>query len=174
MSVRLLCTTKRVQPHSTSWLFLIQFNVPFQDYFSSYETGQSVGGAKTEEPREKPPFTPSSRTWLVSHVARAGPNFLCYYSYINRSKIKRLQTVHVSNFLFIKIGLVKSVQICKYPIELSANSRSILVIITYETNRYVLNVCNGPIYMDVREMNLLSSFISLTVCLRKHFPLKFY
>ena len=23
---------------------------PFQDYFSSYETGQSVGGTKTEEP----------------------------------------------------------------------------------------------------------------------------
>ena len=45
---------------------------PFQDYFSSYETGQSVGGAKTGEPREKPPETPSSRTWLVLHVARAG------------------------------------------------------------------------------------------------------
>ena len=40
---------------------------PFQDYFSSYETGQSVGGAKTGEPREKPPGTPASRTWLVSH-----------------------------------------------------------------------------------------------------------
>ena len=34
--------------------------------------GQSVGGAKTGEPREKPPDTPASRTWLVSHVARAG------------------------------------------------------------------------------------------------------
>ena len=45
---------------------------PFQDFFSSYETGQSVGGAKTGEPREKPPGTPASRTWLVSHVARAG------------------------------------------------------------------------------------------------------
>ena len=44
----------------------------FQDYFSSYETGQSVGGAKTGEPREKPPGTPASRTWLVSYVARAG------------------------------------------------------------------------------------------------------
>ena len=39
---------------------------PFQDYFSSYETGQSVGGAKMGEPREKPPDTPASRTWLVS------------------------------------------------------------------------------------------------------------
>ena len=38
---------------------------PFQDYFSSYETGQSVGGAKTGEPREKPPDKPASRTWLV-------------------------------------------------------------------------------------------------------------
>ena len=45
---------------------------PFQDYFSSYEMGQSVGGAKTREPREKTPDTPASRTWLVSHVARAG------------------------------------------------------------------------------------------------------
>ena len=44
---------------------------PFQDFFSSYETGQSVGGEKMGEPREKPPGTPASRTWLVSHVARA-------------------------------------------------------------------------------------------------------
>ena len=57
------------------FLFIFFFNSvlrPFQDYFSSYETGQSVGGAKTGEPREKPPDTPASRTWLVSHVARAG------------------------------------------------------------------------------------------------------
>ena len=45
---------------------------PFQDYFSSYETGQSIGGVKTGKPREKPPGTPASRTWLVSNVARAG------------------------------------------------------------------------------------------------------
>ena len=51
-------------------LFILR---PFhRDYFSSYETGQSVGGAKTGEPREKPPGTPASRTWLVSHVARVG------------------------------------------------------------------------------------------------------
>ena len=56
---------------------------PFQDYFSSYETGQSVGGAKTGEPREKPPDTPASRTWLVSHVARAGlePDMLLSVGY---------------------------------------------------------------------------------------------
>ena len=46
---------------------------PFQDYFSSYETGQSVGGASTGKPRGKPPGTPASRTWLVSYVASAGP-----------------------------------------------------------------------------------------------------
>ena len=45
---------------------------PFQDHFSSYETGQSVDGAKTRESREKTPDTPTSRTWLVSHVASAG------------------------------------------------------------------------------------------------------
>ena len=33
---------------------------PFQDYFSSHETDQSVGRAKTGEPREKPPDTPAS------------------------------------------------------------------------------------------------------------------
>ena len=57
------------------YFFIFFFNsvlLPFQDYFSSYETGQSVGGAKTGEPREKLPDTPASRTWLVSHVARAG------------------------------------------------------------------------------------------------------
>ena len=45
---------------------------PFQDYFSSYETAQSVGGAITGERREKPPDTPARRAWLVSHVASAG------------------------------------------------------------------------------------------------------
>ena len=47
---------------------------PFQDYFSSFETGQSVGGAKTREPQEKSPCTPRGRTWPVSHVAKAGSN----------------------------------------------------------------------------------------------------
>ena len=46
------------------YFFLNSVLCPFQDYFSSYETGQSVGGAKTGEPREKPPGTPASRTWL--------------------------------------------------------------------------------------------------------------
>ena len=39
-----------------------------QGYSSSYETGQSVGGAKTGRPREKPPATPAGRTWLVAYM----------------------------------------------------------------------------------------------------------
>ena len=60
------------QGHSMMNYFFHSVLRPFQDYFSSCETGQSVGGAKTGEPREKPPDTPASRTWLVSHVTRAG------------------------------------------------------------------------------------------------------
>ena len=37
-------------------------------FFTHIETNQSVGGAKTGVPREKPPDTPASRTWLVSHM----------------------------------------------------------------------------------------------------------
>ena len=57
-----------------SFLLFFFYSVlrPFQDYFSSYETGQSVFGAKTGEPQEKPPGIPTSRTWLVSHVPSAG------------------------------------------------------------------------------------------------------
>ena len=40
--------------------------------FFLYEMGQSVGGVKTGESREKKPDMPTSRTWRVSHVARAG------------------------------------------------------------------------------------------------------
>ena len=68
-------TTGLLNYGSQVFFFVFFFNSvlrPFQDYFSSYETGQSVGGAKTGEPREKPPGTPASGTWLVSHVARAG------------------------------------------------------------------------------------------------------
>ena len=34
---------------------------PFQDYFSSYETDQSLGGRKREDP-DKTPGTPEKRT----------------------------------------------------------------------------------------------------------------
>ena len=53
-------------------MFLFSFKHPFQDYFSSYETDKSVGGAKTGESHEKPPGAPTSRTWLVSHLPREG------------------------------------------------------------------------------------------------------
>ena len=52
--------------------FLIHFNVPFKIISAHMRRCQTVGGAKTGEPREKPPDTPASRPWLVSHVARAG------------------------------------------------------------------------------------------------------
>ena len=40
-------------------------------FYTHIETNQSVGGAKTGVPGEKPPGTPASRTWLVPHVTRA-------------------------------------------------------------------------------------------------------
>ena len=40
-------------------------------FFTHIETNQSIGGAKTGVPGEKPPDTPASRTWLVPHVTRA-------------------------------------------------------------------------------------------------------
>ena len=50
------------------FFFLIQF---YSSFFTHIETNQSVGGAKTGVPGEKPPDTPASRTWLVPHVTRA-------------------------------------------------------------------------------------------------------
>ena len=37
-------------------------------FFTHIDTNQSVGGVKTGVPVEKPPDTPVSRTWLVSHM----------------------------------------------------------------------------------------------------------
>ena len=51
-------------------LFLNQFYI--QDYFSSYEMDHSDDGAKMGGPQEKPPGTPTSRTWLVSRAHDAG------------------------------------------------------------------------------------------------------
>ena len=58
--------------HIFNFFFFYSVLRPFQYYFSSNETGQSVGGAKMGESREKPPGTLASRTWLVSNVASAG------------------------------------------------------------------------------------------------------
>ena len=63
----------RLMPGEFAYIFFFfQFNVPFKIIPAHMRRCQSVGGAKTGEPREKPPDTPASRTWLVSHVARAG------------------------------------------------------------------------------------------------------
>ena len=47
--------------------FLFSF-ASLSSFFTNIETNQSVGGAKTGVPGEKPPDTPASRTWLVSHM----------------------------------------------------------------------------------------------------------
>ena len=44
---------------------------PFQNYFSSYETGQSVGGRKLENPEKIHRTHPQAELGL-SHVASAG------------------------------------------------------------------------------------------------------
>ena len=41
---------------------------PFQDYFSSYETGQSVGGQKRENPREKKHLAHPQAELGLSHM----------------------------------------------------------------------------------------------------------
>ena len=51
---------KRYIPACQIFIYMYIIQYPFQDYFSSHETGQSVGRAKTGEPREKPPDTPAS------------------------------------------------------------------------------------------------------------------
>ena len=51
--------------------FFIQFNVPFK-IISLISRRANRLGAKREY-AGKPPDTPASRIWLVSHVASAGP-----------------------------------------------------------------------------------------------------
>ena len=56
------------------FFFVCLFNsvsCPFQDYFSSYETGQSVGVRKRENSEKKHLAHPQAELGL-SHVARAG------------------------------------------------------------------------------------------------------
>ena len=62
MQLAVLDTFSFLRDLKEFFFFLNSVLRPFQDYFSSYETGQSVGGAKTGESREKPPGTPASRT----------------------------------------------------------------------------------------------------------------
>ena len=48
-------------------LFINSVLRPFQDYFSSYETGQSVGGRKRENPEKKHLAHPQAELGL-SHI----------------------------------------------------------------------------------------------------------
>ena len=58
------------------FFFFIHFYAPFKIISAhmrpaNYETGQSVGGAKTGEPLEKTPGSSASRTWLDSHIMKS-------------------------------------------------------------------------------------------------------
>ena len=44
----------------------------FQDYFSSYDTGQSVGGQKRENSEQKHVAHPQAELGFLSHVVSAG------------------------------------------------------------------------------------------------------
>ena len=52
-------------------IFFIQFFVSFKIIFLSYRDESIRRWSESGIPREKPPDTPASRTWLVSHVTRA-------------------------------------------------------------------------------------------------------
>ena len=60
------CTCKK--PYSKLLLLFLFSFTSLSSFFTHIETNQSVGGAKTGVPGEKPPDTPASRTWLVSHM----------------------------------------------------------------------------------------------------------
>ena len=58
----------------TEEVFFYSVLRPIQDYFSSYETGQSVGGAKTGEPREKHLTHPQAELGLSHMWPERGSN----------------------------------------------------------------------------------------------------
>ena len=66
--------TKGVYLPNRLYIFLNSVLRPFQDYFSSYETGQSVGGAKKGEPREIQPGTPAADLGLSHMWPERGSN----------------------------------------------------------------------------------------------------
>ena len=53
-------------------VFFIQFNGPFRIISAHMRRDNQKVGRKRGNLREKPPGTPPSRTWLVSHVPRVG------------------------------------------------------------------------------------------------------
>ena len=71
----------------------------FQDYFSLYETGQSVGGRKRENPEKKPPGTPASRTWLSLMLpvmgSNPGPEVIKLFSCSSLLRLKFILLINV-------------------------------------------------------------------------------
>ena len=69
-----VCAFVHVHVCAYSFIYLsilVQFYIPFKISSTRHirRANQSRSyGAKTGEPREKSPGTPSSRTWLISHV----------------------------------------------------------------------------------------------------------
>ena len=69
-SIMILVHVSLRDMHIFFFFFFFSFT-SLSSFFTHIETNQSVGGAKTGVPGEKPPDTPASRTWLVPHVTRA-------------------------------------------------------------------------------------------------------
>ena len=74
-----ISTTFITPPNYYMWLHVIAFLVnsvlrPFQDYFSSYETGQSVGGRKRENPEKNHLAHPQAELCLSHMWPERGSN----------------------------------------------------------------------------------------------------
>ena len=120
---------------------------PFKDYFNSYETGQSVGGAKTGEPREKTSGTPASRTWLVS-CGQSGARTHTRHSPLNRSAMGAAPSISEIEFKYIVHE-----QACLYCLSSGVNS-------TWHIDFY-MSYCNiayfklGNLSQNTKSMRLI-------------------
>ena len=75
---------------------------PFQDYFSSYETGQSVGGRKREIPEEKHLTHPQTEVGL-SHMLPARGS--------NPHQTQRTNTDLFNTFIYMRSSFSRTVRI---------------------------------------------------------------
>ena len=69
---------------------------PFQDYFSSYETGQSVGGRKREDPEENHLAHPQAELGLSHMWPERGSNPLQTQRWDDRVIKKQLSKAAVT------------------------------------------------------------------------------
>ena len=62
------------------YFFIIFYSAlhPFQGYFSTHETSQSLGGETTGEPREKPPGTPAKIRFDSRFMYKVLLHMVCY------------------------------------------------------------------------------------------------